>query len=284
MNFSQGTPLPRPDSKPSRLKLSSPSNSSRRVIHRTRLSGLTPLTHMRAELSSRLLPGTDPEIEWLFLLHESYVGERCGVGLLRSLADRLGGYGAFAGMIKRQLADEESHCRTYEQWLGADAYRGTRYDAALGEYVRSLNSVTLEVFVIQALLEGFSLGALEYRARAVKSATSEGEHALWDDEMRHVQFSYGYLRTLMREEGVIAPEVFERVAGDVKGIFVESFAPARIAEFVKTNYDVRADDLTEQTVRESEGRTRLAWLTLGRVARCKLEFTRRYHAATLSVG
>jgi hypothetical protein len=235
-------------------------------------------------LGVRLLPGVAPETEWEFLLHESYVGERCGVGLLRSLLSRVGTGSSFGRMVERQLEDEEAHVRTYEEWLGHGAYRGDRYDDALTAYVAGIECVTLELFVIQALLEGFSLGSLEYRAAAATDAyTEERERELLVDELRHVQFAYGHMKTLLKEDGEIPGERFDTVAEDVKNIFAASFAPERIAAFVKRSFD-GCSAVSAEAIGGSDGRSRLAWSTLGRVGRHKREFTRRYARAALSIS
>lgn len=230
------------------------------------------------EFNYRLLPGASAEQEWLYLINESYIGERCIVPLLGDLLDApVEGVG-FRRMITRQIAEEEEHVARYAELLGDAAGEGSGYDQEFSQYVRALPNTTLKLYALQALLEGVSLGALRYRNQALASGPSQAlDRRVQIDEQRHTRFGRAFLEVLCRADGTLPRARFDRVAKEVNAIFARHFNGARLALLMRNVFGV---DMAAEQIDASPGMKKFRIESVHSLLESKAEFLGDYHAAT----
>src|SRR5262249_13923141 len=143
--------------------------------------------------------------------------------------------------------------------------------------VDRLPSLTLQIFALQALIEGISLGALDYRQQVLEGAPSErADGIVRADELRHVRFSYGFMRDLVERDGVVERAAFERVTAAVYSLFEESFRPERLDAFVRHAYGISDCGVD---ARPSPGKRMLWSLTLRAVLKNRAAFLNHYERA-----
>jgi hypothetical protein len=229
------------------------------------------------ELRFRLIPGARAEQEWLYLINESYIGERCIVPLLRALLDApVEGVG-FRRMVARQILEEEEHVARYSELLAGQAACGSGYDRDFAEYVLDLPNTTLKLYALQALLEGISLGALRYRREAVFSAWSDDlDRRVLLDEERHVRFARPFMCALIAADGVVERQQFDVVAKQVNAIFARHFNGAHLARLMRSTF---GRFVSAESIDASIGMKRFYWKSVTSVLATKAEFLGHYHAA-----
>jgi hypothetical protein len=235
-------------------------------------------------IATRLLPRVAPEVEWHFLMHDMFVGERCGARLLERMSCAASEQRALARMLARQANDERRHVTLYGALLGQRVDGAPpRYECDLERLVDGLPCLTLQIFALQALVEGISLGALEYRKRVLDDAPSQAADAeVWADELRHVRFAYGFMRELIARDGVVPRTDFEAVTASLFTLFEGSFAAERIGAFVRDAYGIADAGID---ARPSPGKRMLWSATLRTVLKNRTSFLEHYdRSATDCLG
>ena len=223
----------------------------------------------------RLIPSVTPESEWLYLVNETYAGERCIVPLLQALARLPQVDGAFERMFLRQADEELEHVALYEQLLGAERVPSSGYDVPFAHYVGALPNVTLKLFALQAMLEGVSLGALSYRLDALTASPSQQlDWGILADERRHTKFGFAFLRRLREEETKLPRAAFARVATDINAIFAAHFCGERIARLLQEQGTGRSD--CASTIDESPGMRQFFTASTRAVIASKNQFLAAY--------
>jgi hypothetical protein len=229
------------------------------------------------EFRYRLIPELAPELEWLYLINETYVGEVCIIPLLQDLLGAPIAEPAFRHMIERQIGEEEEHVARYLALLRNRPYPGSGYDVEFTAYVRALPSTTLKVFALQALLEGVSLGALRYRMDALeRSPSGVLDPRIYEDELRHTRFAHGFVKHLIAADGLVPRRDFEYVAREVNAIFARHFCGVRLSMLTLEAYGARGS--TAEAIDASEGMRKFTWKSAGAIVECKNQFLRRYDA------
>jgi hypothetical protein len=233
---------------------------------------------MPCELSLRLVPDVSAEAEWFYLVNETYIGEVCIIPLLEDLLDAPVDTPAFHRMIGRQIDEEWEHARRYRELLGDRPLPGSGYDRPFSAYVRELPSVTLKLFALQALLEGISLGALRYRSEVITRAPSQGiDQSFIEDEVRHTKFAHGYLKHLVRLDGVVPVAEFRRVAHEVNAMFAQHFNAGAVLD-VLGQLGVTSH-LAPVSIQSSPGMKRLSRMSARSIVDVKADFLSRYGVA-----
>lgn len=223
----------------------------------------------------RLIPNVKPEDEWLYLVNETYVGERCIVPLLQGLADLPQVDGAFERMFLRQADEERGHVARYEQLLSSKPLSNSGFDVPFARYVEALPNVTLKLFALQAMLEGVSLGALEYRMSALAASPSARlDREIFADELRHTKFGFAFLRRLREEEGRLPKAAFAGVAHQINAIFAQHFRGECIARLVREQ--LATNDACARAIDESPGMRRFFSASTRAIIASKNQFLAAY--------
>lgn len=223
----------------------------------------------------RLVPGTDPVYEWTYLVNETLAGERCILPLLDDLHGEPLIPQAMRAVIRRQIAEETDHVERYERILAGQRYRSTGYDVEFATYVTGIKSVTLRLFVLQAILESISLGALEYRLASFPASPSRADDELiYRDEQGHVRFGYAFLKNLKVADPGVTERDFHEVAKGANAIFARHFNGAKIAQFFSDEFAKKSLCGTE--INASDAMNSFRRTSLSSIAKAKREFIRRY--------
>jgi hypothetical protein len=236
------------------------------------------------QLRYRLIPDVSPETEWFYLVNETYVGELCIVPLLEELYAFDGAGTAFRRMLARQVDEEREHAARYRELLRDEPLPGSGYDVSFAAYARTLPNVTLKIYALQALLEGVSLGALRYRIAALESNPYHAlDGRIMEDELRHTQFGYGFMKYLAAVDGTVPLNRFLAVARDVNHIFAEHFNGLAIARVVRDQMGLPG--CSAENIDCSEGMRKFFWKSASSIVDSKSRFLEHYYErATLSAA
>lgn len=228
------------------------------------------------EFHYRLAYGVPAEHEWVYLVNETYIGERCIMPILEGLREVLD-YPAFDRMIARQLGEEERHYHMYRGVLGQDPVAGSGYDQAFSAFVDELPNPTLKLFAIQPLLEGIALAAIRYRLDAtVNHHAAEVDQQILADEERHTRYAYGFMRVLMEHDGALADSSFAETARRGNALFRRHFNGQVIARLLQESCG--AAGISASDIDRSEGMRRLSRLSARTIVEQKSAFLARYRA------
>lgn len=226
----------------------------------------------------RIIPGVRPEIEWLFLVNETYAGERIILGLLRDLLKSPFLVGSLREKIEIQLDEEINHVRMYNRLVGKERLSGTGYEDPFSNYISSLPSVSLRLFGLQGMFEGVGLGNLVHRLKYFADSPSQATdtQALREEE-GHVSFSHPFFSEVIAVEGVVSREAFRKVAHDINRIFTESFNGAVIARSFLSPLGITQID--PSAIETSPGMRVYRANGARLLAQSKREFIHRYYAS-----
>lgn len=182
----------------------------------------------------RLIPSISAEEEWEYLVGETLVGERMIVPALAKIVQDQRMPKNLRVLIEGQLQDEVRHLAAYRRFLGGKHVRGSRYDVRLGEYIKTLPTVTHKLFCLQGMLEGISLGALQHRlAHWHGWPATDFDREVLEDEETHVSLSFDHFAELSSQDGIVSFEDFRRMSSDVNEIFVRTFNGAVISQVIE---------------------------------------------------
>src|ERR1035438_10054016 len=98
------------------------------------------------------------EFEWMYLVNETLEGEKCIVPLLKEIVKNPVVSGGLKETLLRQIDEEVEHVRLFHRLIGAQRVKGSGFREKLFGYVSDLESVTLQLFALQGMLEGIALG------------------------------------------------------------------------------------------------------------------------------
>jgi hypothetical protein len=233
---------------------------------------------MNAKLPEvRIIREIDPELEWKYLVNETLVGERCIVPLLQTIAHNPKVQSGLKKSVLRQIEEEAEHVRLYHNLVGRENLHGTGFDRHFSAYVKSLPTVTLQLFALQALLEGIALGALEYRITHWKSAPSyETDLRAFAEETDHVTFSFDHFKSLIEADGVIPTEKFRTTAKHINSIFTDCFSGHSISTFILKNYNL---SIEPKSIESSKGILALRTNSSKTIVKTKRNFEEQYRYA-----
>jgi hypothetical protein len=227
----------------------------------------------------RLLPATVPcEVEWKYLINETYIGERAIVSLLHKIPIQPSLSDGLRRALRAQLDDEVRHVRLYRELLGSEKLQGSGYDSRFKAYVETLPCITLKLFALQGLLEGIALGALEYRqANWPGSPSTAVDLSVQADEDRHVVTSFAFFKELKALDPNVTPQMFREVARTVNAIFADAFNGRAIARFMSVNF---ADETIDaDSIEQGEALTAFRKKSAVILAANKKAFLDSYYAA-----
>ena len=180
--------------------------------------------------SMRIIPQASAELEWSYLVNETLMGEKAIVPLLGEILRTCPVGPIFKEAISRQLDEEVEHVLMYFHLVGSEKISGSGYDTQLKDYVRQLESPTLKLFALQAMLEGIALGALDHRIKNWEASPStKTDVRAQKDEADHVACAYPAFLELISFEGKVEPLEFKKVARDVNSFFKQAFSGQVIA-------------------------------------------------------
>jgi hypothetical protein len=226
---------------------------------------------------ARLAPNVPAEHEWLYLVNETYVGERCIIPLLVELLDAPVESPAFRTMLERQIGEEREHEALYHRLLGHEPLPGSRYDVEFSRLVRALPSPTLRLFALQVLLEAIGVAAFEYRLDVLRASPSDHvDRRILGDEKRHTMFSYGFFRPLIALDGAVAEERFHAVARQVNALFARHFSGGAVAEVLRETFGDRVD---AAAIDASAAMKRFGWKSASTIVAHKNDYLGRYRVA-----
>ena len=193
----------------------------------------------RYEAPLRLLPGESPETEWRYLANETLTGERCIVPILERMLDHPATTPTLRGALMEQLDEEIEHVHMYESVIGEEQLIGTGYADEFGKLVQQIDKLTLQMFAVQVMLEGISVGSLAFRIHHWgQCPTVSADKRVLADEHRHLKVPYPHLSNLRAAEGVIGRDEFKAVSRSVNAIFKTHFSGTAIHQHLVDNYGV----------------------------------------------
>lgn len=195
--------------------------------------------------ANSLIPDVRRQDEWIYLVNETLEGEKCIVPLLGKIAKSplVQGNKSLQDSILRQHAEEVQHVKLFKSLVGQSEIEGSGYRAKLYAYVEKLPNITLKLFALQGMLEGFALGALRYRLKYVENSPSEKVDAqALSDELGHVNIAFDHFKYLQNEEGVVEKKEFLQVSRDINKILSESFSAQNIARLLSSSFGVKGVD------------------------------------------
>lgn len=207
--------------------------------------GMKKLSNGASGFSSRLISAASAEQEWLYLVNETLEGEKCIVPLLGKMLKHpvVVGNKPLSDGISKQHNEEVQHVRLFNSLAGQERIEGSGYRRELNKYVENIPTVTLKLFALQGMLEGFALGALRYRLRYVEKSRSEKTDArALAEELDHVQLSFDHFKYLQAEEGVCTKSEFFQVSRDVNRILANSFSGANISRIFQMSFGLYIGD------------------------------------------
>ena len=198
----------------------------------------------KVKINHSIVPLASAEAEWAYLVNETLEGEKCIVPQLRKLKKHpvvLENKGLLE-TLSRQLDEEVEHVRLFNGLIGVERIKGSGYRDQLMAYVDSLPSVTLKLFALQGMLEGYALGALRHRLRVISDSPSErvDAQALYE-EIGHVAFSFDHFSYLKNAEGEHSRQEFKEVSKEVNKIFSQSFKGENIARIFKNSFGIEIE-------------------------------------------
>ena len=230
----------------------------------------------------RLIEEVTLEQEWIYLVNETLAGERCIVPLLEDLALDQRLPAALREVLKRQIEEETDHVARYEAAFDHYNIRGTGYERAFADFVAKMDSPTLKIFSLQALLESISLGALQYRLETfLRSPSTNDDQQILRDEEGHVRFGLAFLGDLRNIEGTLPNSSFNAVTKHANQIFARHFQGERISDFVQSNFGIRS--IAANRIDSSDGMRTFRRISARNIVKIKSEFMGRYYNSERAV-
>ena len=233
---------------------------------------------MKAKILKQIIPLEEANYEWTYLVNETLEGEKCIVPLLREILANPVVKGALADDIKRQLDEEAQHVRLFYGLVGKDRISGSGYRQKLYTYVQSLPNLTLKLFSLQALLEGFALGSLKHRLSLIENSPSQKvDEQAYAEELNHVMFSYKHFGYLKQVEGEVSDFEFRKTTRDVNSILSGSFNGENLKAKFLENFGVNIEN--PESLVPTEGMRQFRETTIKHVIKNKNSFINAYKKA-----
>ncbi len=231
---------------------------------------------MMIEPKMRLIPGISPKEEWLYLANETYRGEKASVRSIKNIAKEAKYISTLSQSIYKQADDELKHTKMYHTLLKHDAGSGSGYPVKLFDYIDKMELLTLKVYAVQALLEGYALGALKYRLSIFNETPSyKIDVEILLDELNHISLPIRFLKKLKEQEGKIEIDRFHKVAKDVNRIFSQSFSGERISNIIKVDYNL---NVKPDVINNSAGMAEFKRQSISTVLETKSHFLKHYES------
>ena len=211
------------------------------------------MSHHHDASTSRILTARTPwEVEWRYLLNETFSGEEIVIPMLETLAAKCRSIPKLYDSLAFQIEEEHIHFQLYSELMALDRpLQSTGFEEAFEKFVRNLDTATEMIFAVQTVFETLSLGAIAWRIQGKKEEGKTSESALdrriYAEEYGHTVLSHRYFGALKKQDGTIEQQVFRRHLRDILHIFTTSYDHTNIATTINRVYgtELSADDLTQ---------------------------------------
>ena len=196
----------------------------------------------------RLFPPQVPrDVEWRYLVHETYVADQMVIPLLEKFSLREDVPTPVVEKVREHIVEEKARLALYSPLLEDKKIIPSGFREPFENYVDSLRHPTLVLFALRALLEGLAQGALEYRLNFWKDSPSREADRMMAKRGESLPFSSEYLRGINQKWGTPTEEDFLEVRKRVGEIFKWSFSGEALSLYLWENHRI------EVTPKEIEG-------------------------------